>query len=158
MNLNWFLNNREVIKNLAINTGTSQSPTFTALCTTSEVELTTDFEEKDFYVFCDAIKRSIITGAKMSIDATVKIDINNAAIQEVLGNIHALIENGTVAQFNNVLVQFELLEKVETNTLTYVKYQVPVVMKFSDLGGASEDEGEFALEMVINGKGVTITA
>lgn len=158
MNLNWFLNNREVIKNLAINTGTSQSPTFTILCTTSEVGLTTDFEEKDFYVFCDAIKRSIITGAKMSIDATVKIDINNTAIQEVLGNIHALIKDGTVAQFNNVLVQFELLEKVTSNTLTYVKYQVPVVMKFSDLGGASEDEGEFALEMVINGKGVTITA
>lgn len=158
MNLNWFLNNREVIKNLAINTGTSQSPTFTTLCTTSEVGLTTDFEEKDFYVFCDAIKRSIITGAKMSIDATVKIDINNTAIQEVLGNIHALIKDGTVAQFNNVLVQFELLETVTANVLTYVKYQVPVVMKFSDLGGASEDEGEFALEMVINGKGVTITA
>lgn len=158
MNLNWFLNNREVIKNLAINTGTSQSPTFTTMCTTSEVGLTTDFEEKDFYVFCDAIKRSIITGAKMSIDATVKIDINNTAIQEVLGNIHALIKDGTVAQFNNVLVQFELLEKVTSNVLTYVKYQVPVVMKFSDLGGASEDEGEFALEMVINGKGVTITA
>ena len=158
MNLNWFLNNREVIKNLAINTATSQSPTFTTMCTTSEVGLTTDFEEKDFYVFCDAIKRSIITGAKMSIDATVKIDINNTAIQEVLGNIHALIENGTVAQFNNVLVQFELLEKVTNDVLTYIKYQVPVVMKFSDLGGASEDEGEFALEMVINGKGVTITA
>jgi len=31
-------------------------------------------------------------------------------------------------------------------------------MKFSDLGGAAEDEGEFALEMVINGKGVVITA
>jgi len=158
MNLNWFLNNREVIKNLAINTATSQSPTFITMCTTSEVGLTTDFEEKDFYVFCDAIKRSIITGAKMSIDATVKIDINNTAIQEVLGNIHALIENGTVAQFNNVLVQFELLEKVTNDVLTYVKYQVPVVMKFSDLGGASEDEGEFALEMVINGKGITITA
>lgn len=158
MNLNWFLNNREVIKNLAINTGTSQSPTFTTMCTTSEVGLTTDFEEKDFYVFCDAIKRSIITGAKMSIDATVKIDINNTAIQSVLGNIHTLIKDGTVAQFNNVLVQFELLETVTNNVLTYVKYQVPVVMKFSDLGGASEDEGEFALEMVINGKGVTITA
>ena len=33
-----------------------------------EVGLTTDFG-KNFYVFCDAIKRSIITGAKMSIDA-----------------------------------------------------------------------------------------
>ena len=158
MNLNWFLNNREIIKNLGINTGTSTNQTFTNLCTTSEVGLTTDFEEKDFYVFCDAIKRSIITGAKLSIDCTVKIDINNVAIQNVFWNIHSLIENGSVAQFNNVLVQFELLEKVETNVLTYKKYQVPVVMKFSDLGGAAEDEGEFALEMVINGKGVVITA
>ena len=158
MNLNWFLNNREIIQNLAIHTGTSTNPTYTNMCTTSEVGLTTDFEEKDFYVFCDAIKRSIITGAKISIDCTVKIDINNVAIQNVFGNIHSLIENGSVAQFNNVLVQFELLEKVETNVLTYKKYQVPVVMKFSDLGGAAEDEGEFALEMVINGKGVVITA
>ena len=158
MNLNWFLNNREIIKNLAINTGTSTNPTYTNMCTTSEVGLTTDFEEKDFYVFCDAIKRSIITGAKLSIDCTVKIDINNVAIQNVFGNIHSLIENGSVVQFNNVLVQFELLEKVETNVLTYKKYQVPVVMKFSDLGGAAEDVGEFALEMVINGKGVVITA
>ena len=151
--LNYFLNNREVIKNLAINTGTSEVPAYTPMCTTSEVGLTTDFEEKDFYVFCDAIKRSIITGAKLSIDCTVKIDINNKAIQNVLGNIHDLIENGTVAQFNNVMVQFELLETVAESVLTYKKYNVPVVMKFSDLGGAAEDEGEFALEMVINGKG-----
>lgn len=151
--LNYFLNNREVIKSLAINTGTSESPTYTPMCTTSEVGLTTDFEKKDFYVFCDAIKRSIITGAKLSIDCTVKIDINNTAIQNVLGNIHELIENGTVAQFNNIMVQFELLETVAEAVLTYKKYNVPVVMKFSDLGGAAEDEGEFALEMVINGKG-----
>ena len=51
MNLNWFLNNREIIKNLAINTGTSTNPTYTNMCTTSEVGLTTDFEEKDFYIF-----------------------------------------------------------------------------------------------------------
>lgn len=153
MNLNWFVNNREVIKNLSINTGTTGEPTYTPMCTTSEVGLTTDLEEKDFYVFCDAIKRSIVTGAKLSIDCTVKIDMNNTAIQNILGNVHDLIQNGTVAQFNNVMVQFELLETVEENALTYQKYNVPVVMKFSDLGGASEDEGEFALEMVINGKG-----
>ena len=153
MNLNWFVNNREVIKNLSINTGTTETPTYTPMCTTSEVGLTTDLEEKDFYVFCDAIKRSIVTGAKLSIDCTVKIDMNNTAIQNILGNVHDLIQNGTVAQFNNVMVQFELLETVEENALTYQKYNVPVVMKFSDLGGASEDEGEFALEMVINGKG-----
>ena len=153
MNLNWFVNNREVIKGLSINTGTTGNPTYTPMCTTSEVGLTTDLEEKDFYVFCDAIKRSIVTGAKLSIDCTVKIDMNNTAIQNILGNVHDLIQNGTVAQFNNVMVQFELLETVTENALTYKKYNVPVVMKFSDLGGASEDEGEFALEMVINGKG-----
>ena len=155
--MNWFVNNREVIKGLAINTGTTSSPTYTEMCTTSEVGLTTDLEEKDFYVFCDAIKRSIITGVKMSIDCTVKIDMNNTAITNVLGNIHSLITNGTIAQFNNISVQFELLESVSSNVLTYKKYQVPVVMKFSDLGGASEDEGEFSLEMVINGKGTVVT-
>ena len=151
--MNWFLNNREVIRNLAINTGTSSAPTYTQFCTTSEVGLTTDFEEKDFYVFCDAIQRSIITGAKLTINATVKIDINNAAIVAMLGNLHTLITNGTVAQFNNVMVQFELITNVSNNVLTYTKYNVPVNMKISDLGGAAEDEGEYALEMVINGKG-----
>ena len=107
--MNWFVNNREVIKNLSIDTGTSGSPAYTAMCTTSEVGLTTDLEEKDFYVFCDAIKRSIITGVKMSIDCTVKLDINNTAIQGILGKVHAMLANGSVAQFNNVLVQFDLL-------------------------------------------------
>lgn len=151
--MNWFLNNREVIRNLAINTGTSSSPTYTQFCTTSEVGLTTDFEEKDFYVFCDAIQRSIITGAKLTLNATVKIDMNNAAIVAMLGDIHTLIKDGTVAQFNNVMIQFELITNVEQNVLTYTKYNVPVNMKISDLGGAAEDEGEYALELVINGKG-----
>nr|DAQ91804.1 MAG TPA: hypothetical protein [Caudoviricetes sp.] len=155
--MNYFVNNREVIKGLAINTSTTSSPTFTEMCTTSKVELTTDLDEKDFYVFCDAIKRSIVTGAKLSIDCTVKLDINNVAIQSVLGNVHDLIVNGSVAQFNNITAQFELLETVTSGVLTYKKYQVPVVMKFSDLGGSAEDEGEFALKMVINGKGTVVT-
>ena len=151
--MNWFLNNREVIRNLAINTATSSSPTYTPLCATSEVGLTTDFEEKNFYIFCDSIQRSIITGAKLTLNATVKIDMNNAAIVAMLGDIHTLIKEGTVAQFNNVMVQFELITNVESNVLTYTKYNVPVNMKISDLGGAAEDEGEYALELVINGKG-----
>lgn len=155
--MNWFLNNREVIRNLAINTSTSSSPTYTPLCTTSEVGLTTDFEEKDFYIFCDAIQRSIITGAKLTLNATVKIDMNNAAIVAMLGNLHSLITNGTVAQFNNVKVQFELITNVAANVLTYTKYNVPVNMKISDLGGAAEDEGEYALELVINGKGSVVS-
>ena len=155
--MEWYVNNREVIKNLSLNTGTSGTPVFTSMCTTSEVGLTTDFEQQDWYVFCDAIQRSLITGVAMSIETTVKIDMNNTAITGILGNIHALIKNGSVAQFNNQLVQFELLTGVEQNALTYTKYKVPVVLNFSDLGGAAEDSGEFALTIVINGKGEVVS-
>lgn len=156
--MEWYVNNREVIKNLSLNTGTSANPSFTAMCTTSEVTLNTDSEQKDFYVFCDAIQRSIITGTALGIEATVKLDINNGAIQSVLGNVHTLIKDGEVAQFNNQLVQFELLEDVTGGVLTYVKYQVPVTLNFSDLGGSAEDEGEFSLEIIINGKGTVVTS
>ena len=156
--MEWYVNNREVIKNLSLNTGTSGEPVFTSMCTTSEVGLTTDFEQQDWYVFCDAIQRSLITGVAMSIETTVKIDVNNTAITGILGNIHALIKNGSVAQFNNQLVQFELLTGVEQNALTYTKYKVPVVLNFSDLGGAAEDSGEFTLTIVINGKGEVVNS
>lgn len=155
--MEFYVNNREVIKNLSLNTGTSAAPTFTSMCTTTEVGLTTDFEQQDWYVFCDAIQRSLITGVAMSIDTTVKIDMNNAAITAILGNLHTLIKDGSVAQFNNQLVQFELLTGVETGALTYTKYKVPVALNFSDLGGAAEDSGEFALTIVINGKGEVVT-
>lgn len=154
--MEWYVNNREVIKNLGLNTGTSEAPVFTNMCTTSEVGLTTDLEQQDFYVFCDAIQRSIITGVALSIDTTVKIDMNNAAIVKVLGNIHAMIKDGTVTQFNNQLVQFELLTGVSEGVLTYTKYNVPCILNFSDLGGAAEDTGEFALNIVITGKGEVV--
>jgi len=156
--MNWFVNNREVIRNLAINTGTSQNPTFTPFCTTSEVSLTIDGEEKDFFVFCDAIKRSILTGVKLTIKATVKIDMNNSAVVDMLGKLQAVIEDGSIGQFNNVLTQFELLDDISGGILTYVKYQVPTVMKLNETGGAAEDEGEFDLELVINGKGTKVTS
>lgn len=156
--MNWFLNNREVIRNLALNTGTSAVPVFTNFCTTSEVNLEIDTENKEFYVFCDAIKRSVITGAKLTLKGTIKIDMNNSSIIAMLGDIHTLIKDGSVAQFNNQLVQFELIEKITGDVLTYVKYQVPVTLKLSDIGGNAEDEGDFGFEMTINGKGTTITA
>lgn len=156
--MEWYVNNREVIRNLAINTGTSQSPSFTKMCVASEITLSVDNEVKDFYVFCDAIKRNLITGTSLTLNATVKIDINNTAIQAVLGDLHTLIEDGEVAQFNNVLIQFELLDDVSGGILTYVKYQVPVVMNISETGGAAEDEGEFSVEFTFNGKGTKITS
>jgi hypothetical protein len=156
--MNWFLNNREVIRNLAINTGTSLNPVYTPMCTTSELTLSIDTEEKDFFVFCDAIKRSVITGAKLTLEATVKIDMNNAAIVKTLGDIHTLIADGSLAQFNNQIIQFELIDDVSGGVLTYVKYNVPAILKITEIGGAAEDEGEYALEIVLNGKGTAITS
>ena len=157
MNNNFFINNRELIKNLSLNTGTTESPTFTSMCTTSEVTLNTEFEEKTFYVFCDAIQRAVLTGVAIGLDTTVKIDVNNTAIQGVLGDIKALISDGTIAQFNNQLIQFDLLTGVNDGVLEYTTFKVPANLKISELGGAAEDEGEFGLEITFNGKGSVVT-
>lgn len=156
--MNWFLNNREVIKNLALNTATTAGPSFTDMCTTSEINVNTDLETKDFYVFCDAIKRNLVTGAEVGFDTTVKLDINNTAIQTLLSKVHTLLKDGEVAQFNNQTIQFDLLSGVSESVLEYTKYQAPCVLLFSDLGGNAEDEGEFALEIKINGKAKVVTA
>lgn len=149
--MEFYVTNRDVIKNLKINTGTSQNPTYTALCTTSELTLSQDFEEKDWYVFCDAIQRSIITGVSMSLEGTVKIDINNTAIQTVLGKVHTLLSAGTISQFNNLQVRFDLLTGVNNAVLTYTTYTANVKMTLESLGGSAEDEGEFGFTMTING-------
>lgn len=150
--MNYFVNNREVIKDLAINTGTTQNPEYSNLCITSEVNFNTEFESTDFYVFCDAIKRNLITGVGLSLDTTCKLDINNAAVQDILAKIHTLLVNGTVAQFNNVEVKFSLLTDIDDNVLTYTTYTANATLDFGDLGGAAEEEGEFSLNIAINGK------
>lgn len=149
--MEFYVTNRDVIKNLAINTGTSGSPTYTTMCTTSELTLNQEFEEKDWYVFCDAIQRSIITGVSMSLEGTVKIDINNIAIQNVLGKVHTLLTAGTISQFNNISVQFDLLTGVDNSTLEYTTYTANVKMTLEGLGGSAEDEGEFGFTMTLNG-------
>lgn len=149
--MEFYVTNRDVIKNLALNTGTTANPTFTNMCTTSEVTLNTDFEQKDWYVFCDAIQRSIITGVAVTIEGTVKLDINNTAIQKILGDLHTLIDTGEIAQFNNKQVKFDLLTGVESAILEYTSYEVNVMLTLESVGGAAEDEGEFSFTMVING-------
>ena len=154
--MNWFLNNREIIKDLSLNTGTSANPVYTVMCTTSEIELTTDLETTDFYVYCDAIQRSLVTGAALGLDATVKLDINNAAIQGLISKIHTLLSAGNVAQFNNEVIKFSLLSGINDNVLEYTTYTVPAVLVFSDLGGAAEEEGEFALNIKFNGTATVV--
>lgn len=152
---NWFINNREFIKGLAFNTGTSASPTYTEACTSSEISLETDFEEKTFYVWCDAIQRTILTGGSLKITGTMKLDLNNTANVTLLGKIHSFIANGEISQFNDT-IQFELLSGVSNSVLEYTKYQAPVVIKLSDLGGNAEDEAEFSYEISLQGKGTVV--
>jgi hypothetical protein len=147
----FYVTNRDVIKNLKLNTGTSNAPVYTALFSTSELTLNQEFEEKDWYVFCDAIQRSIITGVSMTLEGTIKLDINNTAIQNILGKVHTLISAGTISQFNNLQVQFDLLTNVNQSVLTYTTYIANVKLTLEGLGGSAEDEGEVGFTMTLNG-------
>ena len=147
----FYVTNRDVIKDLALNTGTTSNPVYTNMCTASEITLNQSFEEKDWYVYCDAIKRSIITGVSVSLEGTMKIDINNVAIQNVLGKVHTLLEEGTISQFNNLQVRFKLLTGVNNAVLEYTTYDVNVKLTLESLGGSAEDEGSFDFTMTING-------
>lgn len=156
--MEWYINNRELVKNLAINTGTSQNPTFTPICTTSEIGVDTSLESKDFYVFCDSLQRKVITGASVTLTGTLKLDVNNIGDIAFLDKVHALIGDGEVAQFSGVQVQFDLLSGVNNGTLEYTTYQAQVSLNISDLGGAAEDESEFSFEMQLIGKGTEVTS
>lgn len=149
--MNWFISNRDLIKNLAVNTGTSSSPVYTTICTTSEVAINTDLEEKDFYVFCDSLQRKIITGASVNLSGTIKLDVNNAGVLDLLGDIHTLLASGTIAQFNNKMIKFDLLTGVNNGVLEYTTYTANATLSLSDLGGNAEDESEFGFEMTLIG-------
>lgn len=156
--MEWYINNRELIKNLAINTGTTENPVFTSICTTSEVGVETDLEEKDFYVFCDALQRKVITGASVTLTGTLKLDVNNTGDMALLDKVHTLIGDGEVAQFSGIKIQFDLLSGVSGGVLEYTTYQAQVSLNLSDLGGAAEDEAEFSFEMQLIGKGTEVTS
>lgn len=115
-------------------------------------------EEKDFYVFCDALQRKVITGASVTLTGTLKLDVNNAGDIAFLEKVHTLIADGEVAQFSGILIQFDLLSGVNKGVLEYTKYQAQVSLNLSDLGGAAEDESEFSFEMQLIGKGTEIAS
>lgn len=149
--MNWFISNRDLIKNLAVNTGTSLSPVYTTICTASEIAIDTDLEEKDFYVFCDSLQRKIVTGASVVLSGTIKLDVNNTGVLDLLGDIHSLISAGTISQFNNKQIKFDLLTGVENSVLEYTTYTANATLSLSDLGGNAEDESEFGFEMTLIG-------
>ena len=153
-----YINNRELIKNLAINTGTTTSPTYTPICTTSEVSISTELNEKDFFVFCDALQRKIITGASVMLSGTLKLDVENEGDLALIDKVHTLIGDGEITQFSNVGIQFDLLTGSTSGVLEYTTYQANVSLNLSDLGGAAEDESEFSFEMQLIGKATEVTS
>jgi hypothetical protein len=156
--MNWFISNRELIKNLAINTGTEEVPVWTTICTTSEVTVNTEFEEKDFYVFCDALQRKIVTGASVNLAGTLKLDVNNDGDIAILDRVHTLIGDGEISQFNRIQIKFDLLSGVSSSVLEYTTYQANATLNVSDLGGAAEDESEFSFTMQLIGKATEVTS
>ena len=156
--MNWFINNRELIKNLAINTGTSQNPVYKTLCTISDVKLNFELETKDFYVFCDALKRKIVTGGSVTLSGTLKLDVNNSADLTLLDKVHTLISSGEVAQFTNVGIKFDLLSDVSGSTLEYTTYEAVATLSLSDIGGNAEDEGSMSFELSLIGTATEVTS
>lgn len=148
---NFFISNRQLIKDLSINTGTTATPVWSKVCTTSEVGIDTDLETQDFYVYCDAIQRKLITGASVVLSGTLKLDANNAGDLALLDKVHTLLSAGTIEQFNNVEIKFDLLTSVTGGALTYTTYTASVNLTLSDLGGAAEDVSEFSFEMALIG-------
>ena len=115
-------------------------------------------EEKDFYVYCDALQRKVITGASVRLTGTLKLDVNNTGDIALIDKVHTLIGDGEVSQFTNVGIQFDLLSGATGGVLEYTTYQANVSLNLSDLGGAAEDESEFSFEMQLIGKATEVTS
>lgn len=146
-----FITNRQFIKDFAVNTSTTSTPSYSPMCTASEINIDTDFETKDFYVFCDALQRTILTGGSFGLSGTIKFDTSNAGEMELLNRVHTFIASGTIAQFNNIEVQYKLLTSESDGVLTYTTYNASGSIVLSDMGGAAEDETEFGFEFKQNG-------
>ena len=158
MDYNYFISNRQLITDLAINTGTTQNPDYTPICTTSEVNISTELESKDFYVYCDALQRKLITCAAVMLSGTLKLDANNKGDMAILDTVHTLIGEGTIEQFNGIGIQFNLLTGANDGVLEYTTYQAVVSLSVSDLGGAAEDESEFSFEMTLIGTATEVAS
>lgn len=152
-----FVTNRQFIKDFAINTSATSTPSYTPMCTASEINIDTDFETKDFYVFCDALQRTILTGGSFGLSGTIKFDTSNAGEMALLDRVHTFIASGTIAQFNNVQVQYKLLTSESDGVLTYTTYNATGTLVLSDLGGSAEDETEFGFEFKQNGVATVVT-
>ena len=147
-----FINNRQFIKDLGINTSATSTPEYTTMCTASEIALNIDTETQDFNVFCDALKRHLTTGLDIILNSTIKLDVENAGIIAILDKVHTAITSGTVSQFNNVQIEFSVLSGYSNGVFEYTQYTANANMTIDgDLGGAAEDVSELPVQFQLNG-------
>ena len=153
----YFTNNRQLIKDLKLNTGSTASPTWSSLCCASEITLGMDVNSDDFYVWCDAVQRHIQSGMALSLETTLKVDAENEGIQAILGDIQTAMSSGSLTTLDNVGIKFDVLESYSTNTLTYTTYSATATMVVDALGGSAEDSAEISVTFNINGPLTEVT-
>lgn len=147
----YFTNNRQLIKDLKINTGSTQTPTWSSLCCASEMTLNMDVNSDDFYVWCDAVQRHIQSGMALTLETTLKVDAENEGIQSILTKIQTAMTSGSLVTLDNVQIKFDVLKSYATNTLTYETYTATATMVVEALGGSAEDSAEIGVTFNING-------
>lgn len=147
----YFTNNRQVIKDLKINTGTTAVPVWSNLCCASDITLNLDTNTDDFYIFCDAIQRHLPTGLNVSIATTLKVDAQSEGVQAILGDIQSAMTSGDVSVLENIGIKFDLLTGYSTNTLTYDTLTGEANITIDSLGGSAEGSAEIGVTFNLNG-------
>lgn len=147
----YFTNNRQVIKGLAINTGTASSPTWSNLCCASDITVGVETESDDFYVFCDFVQRHLLSGINATIQTTLKVDAQNTGVIGILTRLQTALTSGSLATLENVEIKFDMLSGYDNSTLTYSTYYATANLSLDDLGGSAEGSAELGVTFNING-------
>lgn len=150
-----YTNNRQVIKDLQINTGTSTTPTWASLCCASEITLNLDTESEDFYVWCDAIQRHLPTGINAEVSTTLKVDAQSEGIKEILERVKTILTTGAINTMQNIEIKFDLLTGYDTNALTYETMTFDTNLSLDELGGEAEGSAEIGVTFALNGTAIT---
>lgn len=150
-----YTNNRQVIKDLQINTGSTGTPTWASLCCASEITLNLDTESEDFYVWCDAIQRHLPTGINAEVSTTLKVDAQSKGIKEILERVKTILTTGAINTMQNIEIKFDLLTGYDTNALTYETMTFDTNLSLDELGGEAEGSAEIGVTFALNGTAIT---
>ena len=151
----FYTNNRQVIKDLQINTGTTATPVWSSLCCASDITLNLDTASEDFYVWCDAIQRHLPTGINAEVSTTLKVDAQSVGVQEILDRVKTILASGVISTMQNVEIKFDLLTGYNSNALAYETMKFDTNLSLDELGGEAEGSAEIGVTFALNGTAIT---